>query len=106
VIQGSIPGVGTEIYLELIWVPCSLAIETTITQRRWHKVNKNNDNIKNGRYYIIPHEDTVEKEITLKYKKLWLKVQLNQQTFKSIICKILGRKWPSFIFQIITNKPE
>jgi hypothetical protein len=28
-IPGSIPGVGTNIYLGLIWVPCSLAIVIT-----------------------------------------------------------------------------
>jgi hypothetical protein len=36
-IPGSIPGVGTNIYLGLIWVPCSLAIVTAMTSLWWHK---------------------------------------------------------------------
>jgi hypothetical protein len=39
-IPGSIPGVGTNIYLGLIWVPCSLAIVTAMTSLCWHKVNE------------------------------------------------------------------
>jgi hypothetical protein len=54
-IPGSIPGVGTNIYLELIWVRCALAIVTAMTSICGHKSMKNNYNIRNGRCFIETH---------------------------------------------------